>query len=547
MTDRNLAASLRRQAESIGSRVAIRFKRDGHYQSLTWAEYRDDVLACAAALAENGIRPGDRVGLLGENRVEWILADMGVLTAGAVAVTPHSSLSAKQVAFQLRDAGARWLFVSTAAQLEKANQVCPELPELKGVVAFDAPSGSAAWAEFLSNGRAALPRVAPELARREAALGGDDLATIMYTSGTTGDPKGVMLTHWNILSNVRACLEAEPMRPDDVSLCWLPLSHIYARTIDHYERLVAGAELALAESAETVVANLAEVRPTQFSSVPRFYEKLLAAVASPDPAVTAAKLRAVFGPRIRCLGAGGAPLPAAVEQTLRAAGLPVYPGYGLTETSPVLTFNTSARDRAFTVGPALPGVEIKIAPDGEVLARGPCVMKGYWNNPTATDEAIRDGWFHTGDLGSLDADGFLKITGRKKELLVLSNGKKVVPTQIEGLLVADDCIDQAAVYGEGRHYLTALLVPHWENVRKAIGNPGASEDDLARHPAVVELLRTRVETCLKDVAGYERVKKFVVLPRPFTVAADELTVSLKMRREVIFAHHRAALEALYRE
>jgi long-chain acyl-CoA synthetase len=178
-------------------------------------------------------------------------------------------------------------------------------------------------------------------------------------------------------------------------------------------------------------------------------------------------------------------------------------------------------------------------------------MKGYWNNPAATAEAIRDGWFHTGDLGSLDADGFLKITGRKKELLVLSNGKKVVPTQIEGLLVADDCIDQAAVYGEGRNFLTALLVPHWENLRKALaahdGVAGATEEDLARHPAVLELLRKRVDACLKDVAGYEQVKKFVVLPRPFTVAADELTVSLKMRREVIFAHHRAALDALYRE
>jgi long-chain acyl-CoA synthetase len=341
------------------------------------------------------------------------------------------------------------------------------------------------------------------------------------------------------------------VKPDDLNLCWLPLSHIYARTIDHYHRLVAGLELALAESAETVVANLAEIKPTQFSSVPRFYEKLLAAVASPDPAVTAAKLRAVFGPRIRSLGAGGAPLPAAIEQTLRAAGLPVFPGYGLTETSPVLTFNTSARDRAFTVGPALPGVEIKIAPDGEILARGPCVMKGYWNNPTATAEAIRDGWFHTGDLGSLDADGFLKITGRKKELLVLSNGKKVVPTQIEGFLVADDCIDQAAVYGEGRNFLTALVVPDWAAVRKALaardGIAGASEDDLARHSAVLELLRTRVDAALKDVAGYEHVKKFVVLPRPFTVAAEELTVSLKMRREVIFAKHRAALEALYRE
>ena len=548
MPDRNLAASLRRQAETIGPRPAIRFKRDGRYQVLTWAQYRDDALACAAALAAHGVEPGDRVGLLAENRVEWLVADVGILTAGAVAVTPHASLSAKQVAFQMRDAGAKWLFVSTAAQLEKVNHASAEMPDVKGVVVFDAAAGGAAsWDEFLARGRAELPGRAAELARREAATGPDDMATVMYTSGTTGEPKGVMLTHGNILSNVLACLEGEPVFADDVNLCWLPLSHIYARTIDHYERLVAGAELALAESAETVVANLAEVRPTQFSSVPRFYEKLLAAVASPDPAVTAAKLRAVFGPRARCLGAGGAPLPAAVERALRDAGLPVFPGYGLTETSPVLTFNLSTRDRPFTVGAAVPGVEIRIAADGEVLARGPCVMKGYWNNPAATADAIRDGWFHTGDLGALDADGFLTITGRKKELLVLSNGKKVVPTQIEGLLVADDCIDQAAVYGEGRNYLTALVVPHWENVRRALGGRDEGEDALAADPAVRDLLRARIDARLADVAGYEQVRKFAVLPRPFTVAAEELTVSLKMRREVIFVHHRAALEALYAE
>jgi long-chain acyl-CoA synthetase len=554
MPDRNLAESLRRQAESIGPRVAVRFKRDGRYQNLTWAQYRDDVLACAAALVEQGIQPGERVGVLGENRVEWLVADMGILTAGAVTVSPHSSLSARQVQFQMRDAGVRWLFVSTAPQLEKVRQIRAELPDLKGIVVFDAlPTAGDAlnWSEFLNIGRRALPRLAAELARREAALRPDDLAAIMYTSGTTGDPKGVMLTHGNILSNVRACLEAEPVQPDDVTLCWLPLSHIYARTVDHYDRLVAGLVLCLAESAETVVANIAEIQPTRFSSVPRFYEKVLAMIASPDPAVTAAKLRAVFGPRIRYLGAGGAPLPAAVEQTLRAAGLSVYPGYGLTESSPVLTFNLSTRERPHTVGVALPGVEIRIAADGEVLARGPNIMKGYWNNPAATADAIRDGWLHTGDLGSLDADGFLRITGRKKELLVLSNGKKVVPTQIEGLLVADDCIDQAVVYGEGRSYLTALLVPHWENLRKALGTHdgivGASEDSLARHPAVLELLRKRVDACLKDVAGYEQVKKFAVLPRPFTVATDELTVSLKMRREVIFAKYRAELDALYRE
>jgi long-chain acyl-CoA synthetase len=430
------------------------------------------------------------------------------------------------------------------------------LPDLEGVVVFEASAAgadAASWDDFLGRGRQALGRLAAELAAREAALRPEDLATIMYTSGTTGDPKGVMLTHGNILSNAAACLEAEPMRPDDVNLAWLPLSHIYGRTVDFYERLVGGATMALAESPETVVANLAETQPTHLSCVPRFYEKLLAAVGSPDPAVTAAKLRAVFGPRMRFLGSGGAPLPAAIEKTLRDAGLPILPGYGLTESSPVITFNLTTRNRPYTVGVALPGVEVKIAPDGEVLSRGPHIMPGYWNNPEATAEAVRDGWLHTGDIGSLDADGFLTITGRKKELLVLSNGKKVVPPHIEGLLVADDCIDQAVVCGEGKHYLTALLVPHWDNLRRAVADGGLStagcdsEDDLCRHPAVLKILQKRVVLCLADVAGYEQVKKFVVLPRPFTVAADELTVSLKLRRNVVLAKYQAELESLYRE
>jgi long-chain acyl-CoA synthetase len=555
-TFRNLAEVHRRNAERLGPQVAVRFKRDGRYQDLTWSDYRADALACAAALAEAGVQPGDRVGLLGENRVEWLLADLGILTAGAVTVSPHASLSARQVHFQMRDAGVRWLFVSTAAQLDKVRQVRHELPALEGVVVFDASaadSDAASWDDFLGRGRHALARLAPELADREAALRPEDLATIMYTSGTTGDPKGVMLTHGNILSNAAACLESEPLRPGDVNLAWLPLSHIYGRTVDFYERLVGGATIALAESPETVVANLAEVQPTHLSCVPRFYEKLLAAIGSPDPAVTAAKLRAVFGPRMRFLGSGGAPLPAAIEKTLLDAGLPILPGYGLTESSPVITFNLTTRNRPYTVGVALPGVEVKIAPDGEVLSRGPHIMPGYWNNPEATAEAVRDGWLYTGDLGSLDADGFLTITGRKKELMVLSNGKKVVPPHIEGLLVADECIDQAVVCGEGRHYLTALLVPHWDNLRRAVADGGLStagcdsEDDLCKHPAVREVLRKRVDRRLADVAGYEQVKKFVVLPRPFTVAADELTVSLKLRRNVVLAKYQAELESLYRE
>src|SRR5262245_17888325 len=388
---RNIPEVHRRQAEQLGPQVAVRYKRGGAWTDLTWADYRADVLACAAALVEAGVRPGDRVGLLGENRVEWMVADLGILAAGAVTVSPHAALAARQIHFQMHDAGARWLFVSSIAQCDKARQIRNELPALEGVVAFDstaAGAGVESWADFLARGRQALARHAAELARREAALGPADLATIMYTSGTTGNPKGVMLTHRNILSNVAQCMAAEPTQPDDVALCWLPLSHIYARTCDFYQRIFSGTVICLSESVDTVVPDIAEIKPTHISCVPRFYEKLLTAVGSPDPAVTGARLRHVFGPKLRFLGARGAPLPWPIERTLRAAGLPVFPGYRPTEIAAVVTFNRSTASKPGTAGKVLPGVEIKIAEDGGILARGPNIMPGYWNNPEATAETV---------------------------------------------------------------------------------------------------------------------------------------------------------------
>jgi long-chain acyl-CoA synthetase len=554
MKYRNLAELHRRQAELYGPRSAVRFNRHGLYHDLTWDAYRADALAGAAALADAGVGPGDRVGVLAENRAEWLVADLAILAAAAVNVPPHAPLTARQVQFQLADAGVRWLIVSGRTQLDKYLQVRGELPEVRGVVMMDgaAPErGVASWAAFLQRGRRALPRLADELRRREERLGLDDLATIMYTSGTTGNPKGVMLTHGNLLSNTLACLEAMPHSPDDVVLSWLPYSHIYGRTIDHYGCLASGTLLALAENPETLVQHLDGVRPTHFASVPRFYEKALAALRTADAAETGRRLRALFGPRFQWASSGGAPLPPPVAEAYAAAGVLVLQGYGLTETSPVVSFNSPDCYKLDTVGRPLHGVEVKVAPDGEVLTRGPHVMKGYWNNPAATAEAIRDGWFHTGDLGALDADGFLRITGRKKELLVLSNGKKVAPTQIEGLLAGDPCIEQAVVCGEGRSFLCALLVPAWDKVRLALRDEGVSLDgaaaDLARRTEVYTLLERRVRAALTDVSAAEQVRKFVIVPEPFSVAADEMTVSLKLRRDVVLSKYARELEGLYND
>jgi long-chain acyl-CoA synthetase len=552
MSDRHLAALFRRQAERLGPRPALRRKRHGLFYDLSWEDYHAQARAAAAALADVGVALGDRVGLLAENRVEWLVADLAILTAGAVTVPPHAPLTAGQIHFQLADAGVSWLFVSSREQLAKVRQVRDLLPQLRGVIVFDQGAGdelALSWAGFLQRGRRALPRLAAELARREAAFGPDDLATIIYTSGTTGNPKGVMLTHGNLLSNACACVEAAPHGPDDLLLSWLPLSHIYARTVDHYVGLVAGITLCLSESAETVVQDLADVRPTHLSCVPRFYEKLIAAVAGPDAATTGRRLRAVFGPRIDWLGSGGAPLPPAVAAAYKEAGLLVLQGYGLTESSPVISFNRKDRYKLETVGQPLPGVEVAIAADGEVLTRGPHVMRGYWKDPAATAEALRGGWLHTGDLGQLDADGFLTITGRKKDLLVLSNGKKVVPAHLEGLLLADPCIDQAVICGEGRHYLTALIVPHYNNLRTALGAaaPAADPEVLAQDLAVRGFLRQRIDIALAGVSNWEQVRKFLVLSEPFSVAGGDLTVSLKVRRNVVLAKHGSALEALYQE
>jgi long-chain acyl-CoA synthetase len=554
MTYRNLVEMHRLQAERLGPRPALRFKRYGLYHDLTWKDYRTEALAAAAALVCAGVEPGDRIGLLAENRVEWLIADMAILTAAAINVPPHAPLTARQIRFQLHDAGVRWLIVSTRAQLDKIRPIRSELPDLRGIVLMDgaAPEDEAvSWRGFVQHGRQMLPRLAEELRRREERLGPDDLATIMYTSGTTGKPKGVMLTHGNLLSNSLAALEVMSHGPDDLVLTWLPFTHIYARTVDHYICMASGTPVALAESADALIQNLEDVRPTQFASVPRFYEKVLTSVSSADARETSRRLRRIFGPRIDWMSSGGAPLPPSIARAYADAGLLVLQGYGLTETSPIISFNRKDCYKLDTVGRPLPGVEVRIAADGEVLTRGLNVMKGYWNDAAATAEAIRDGWLYTGDLGELDADGFLRITGRKKDLLVLSNGKKVAPSLVEGLLLADPCIDQAVVCGEGRNYLCALLVPAWDHVRRELDPdgtvlPGPSAD-LARLPAVRRFLEQRVRAALAEVSNAEQVKKFLILAEPFSVAADELTVSMKVRRNVIVTRYARQIEELYRE
>lgn len=549
MMHQNLVELHRTQSELFGPRVALRFKRDGLYRDLTWTEYREHALACASALLDQGVQPGDRVAVFSENRYEWLIADLGILTAGAVNVTPHAPLTAAQVEYELADSDSTWIFVSDQAQRDKIEQIKTRLPLLRGMVTFDpeASGGDAiSWRAFLQTGREQLPRNLDELRQREDSLRPNSLATLMYTSGTTGQPKGVMLTHGNLLSNALSVEKVFPTKPTDVILSWLPYSHIYARTVDHYCSIATAPALCLADSVDTLVQNLAETHPTRIASVPRFYEKVLSLVLDENPEVTGARLRYIFGPRIVFLSSGGAPLPPAVAKAFHSAGLLLLQGYGLTETSPVISFNQPDDFKIETVGKAIPDVEVRIAEDGELLTRGPHVMAGYWKKPKETAEAIRDGWFYTGDLASIDDEGFISITGRKKELMVLSNGKKVVPPYLEGLILADECIDQIVVCGEGRNYLTALVVPSWERVKEVMGAT-RDEEALCRCPDVYKLLSSRIDTALTNVANWEQVKKIAILPKPFSVESEELTVSLKLRRNVIHANYSEVLEGLYRE
>jgi long-chain acyl-CoA synthetase len=543
----------RATAERLGPRVALRSKRDGLYRDLSWADYRRRADRAAAGLIARGIQMGDRVAILAENSVDWLTADIAILAIGAVDVPIHAPSAPSQVEYQLRHSGARAVVVSGQAQAAKVFAVRESLPDLQLIVSFaplatDAPIEQVSWEGLIHSGWRQGDFGAGLIGKREEALSRDDLATIIYTSGTTGNPKGVMLTHGNLLSNAEETNQNNPLLPDDLLLSWLPYSHIYARTVDHYLSVLAGVTICLGESPETLVLNLAETQPTWITAVPRFYEKVWSSVEALPPTARDATLRKIFGPRIRQLTSGGAPLPKHLAEGFNAAGLPLYEGYGLTESSPVISFNSAGRYKAGTVGPALPGVEVKIADDGEILTRGPHVMKGYWKDEDATRAAIVDGWLHTGDVGNLDSDGFLTITDRKKDLIVTSGGKNIAPSELERMLVQDALIDQSVVFGDRRPFVSALIVPNFDRLSAALGpehGPLKIEDNLIVDEAAIALVKKHVDQLMQAVSQPERVRAFLLLARPFQIESDELTTTMKVRRRHVLAKYGDQLEALY--
>jgi long-chain acyl-CoA synthetase len=575
--------------------VAFRYHKDGEWLDISHRKALEEIRRGAAALKAMGLERGDRAAILSENRPEWAMADYACLTAGVVDVPVYATLTPKQIAYILEDSGARLVFLSDAEQLEKILAVRDELEALTQVVVFDAPaslpSGVMSWGDFIRKGEEGL--LSPEEFRTEAERASpDDTATILYTSGTTGSPKGVMLSHNNLHSNVRASTQALPVDESDLTLSFLPLSHVFQRMVD-YLLFNQGCTIAYARSLETVPEDLRAVSPTIVVSVPRLYEKVYAKVTQatgvkgkiatwarkvgnrwaderlagrrPGP-ITAAqyavakslvfkKLKAGVGGRLRYFVSGGAPLSPEINRFFFSAGIMILEGYGLTETSPVTNVNTPVdfpnNFRIGTVGKPVPGTEVRIAEDGEILVRGPQVMKGYYNRPEDTKEAIdEDGWFHTGDVGEIDEDGFLRITDRKKDLIVTAGGKNVAPQPIENILKKNRYIDQPVLVGDRRKFITLLLVPDLETLEGWAKEQGISVGDrseLLSAPGVQKLLEDEVTRELKDLARFEMPKKLVLLSEPFTIEDGTLTPTQKVKRRVVEKRYQDVIDHVYDE
>ena len=579
-----LTSMLTHAIQHYGDKPALAFKpKGGTYQDISYTALGESVAAFQNGLSSLGVEKGERVAILSENRPEWAIADFGILAAGAITVPMFSTLTAPQVGYILKDSGAKIICVSTEKQLEKV----ADIPTLEQIILFDSTEGE------LPPGVISFDSVcsAVDGERNRDGEGSptdeEDIATIIYTSGTTGEPKGVMLTHANFISNVEACKSLVDVGTEDVLLSFLPLSHVFERLGGHYVPLFSGAKIAYAESVLTVAANMQEIAPTLMLSVPRLYEtmheRILRAVrtgsslkqkifhwgvgvgsacsaaiqqgkkpsallqlqAGIADKLVFAKLKAATGGRLRFFISGGAALPQSIAEFFHAAGILILEGYGLTETSPVISMNHPAKWQFGTVGTPVPGVEVRIAEDGEILTRGPHVMKGYFNNPAATDEVIdADGWFHTGDIGVIDADGFVKITDRKKNIIVLSNGKNVAPQPIESELARSPFINQILVLGSEQKNLAALIVPHFDALKEWGGENGVVIDNLQARE-VQQLFQSELRERLADFADFEQVRRFALLEEDFTPENDEVTPTLKLKRNVIIKRYADVIEGLY--
>lgn len=572
----------------------LNYKRDGRWRAISTAEMIERARNLALGLHALGVRRTDRVALLSENCPEWTLTDAASLYAGAIDVPIYPTLSPQHVAYILNDSGARMLFIQNREKFERVRDAIRDCPQLEHVVFFDTQgaqeAGALTLAEIEERGRklrAEQPRLSDELAEGAKP---DDLATIIYTSGTTGEPKGVMLTHANLTTNLIDSSGHLSFSEKDTVLSVLPFSHVFER-LGMYMYLFHGMSVFYAESMDKIGDNMREVRPTIMLCVPRLFEKIYARIK--DKAAEGGKIRTgilmwavsvgktfvqhtldhqrippllafkyklaqrlVFskwreavGGRIRLFVSGGAALPDEIGYVFASAGLPIVQGYGLTETSPVICAGTLEENRIGTVGRPIRNVEVRVAPDGEIEARGPNIMRGYYNKPEATAAVFtEDGWFRTGDIGTLDAQGFLRITDRKKELFKTSGGKYIAPQPIEQRIKGSRFVSQVVLIGDGRKFPAALIVPDWEQLRAYAQLKGlniSTPAEFCKHPRILDLFQRQVDSLSQDLAQYERVKRIALLEGELTIEGGEMTPTLKIKRRVINEKYRDVIDRLY--
>jgi len=572
----------------------MKYKKDGQWLDLSLPDFESRVRHLSTALRHLGVKQGDRVGILSENRPEWTISDFAILAAGAVSVPVYPTLLPWQIEQIINDSGCVVVLTSNAEQLGKMTTIAGHCPSVRHLVVFDAPAELPKMTQSLASVyEFGALRIKDEPGRFDELLNAPtpgDLATLVYTSGTTGIPKGAMLTHGNIASNIAATIDRVDIRSGDLALSILPLSHILERTAD-FAFLAGGGTIAYAESVVKVPENLIEVKPDIFAAVPRLFEKMQARimenVALAPPArqkifhwalsigkkrleyrieqrtmppllalqsviadrLVFKKIMARLGGRVRWVLSGGAPLSAELAAFFIGAGLEILEGYGLTETSPVIAINTIQHRRLGTVGQPIQGVEVKIAEDGEILSRGPNIMKGYFNNPDATAQAIdSEGWFHTGDIGLLDADNFLKITDRKKDLIINAYGKNVAPQPLEGLLKTSPYVGTPVLIGDRRKYLSALIVPNFEMLEreaKAAGVQTTSPEELVAHPLVISMVQKEIDRFNQNLDRQEKIRKFTLLPRDFSIETGEMTPSMKVKRKAVDEKYKPLIDAMY--
>jgi long-chain acyl-CoA synthetase len=573
----------------------MKYKSGDRWVDVTVPEFRDTVRWLATALHEMGVKPDDRVGILSEIRPEWSMSDFAFLTASAFTVPVYPTLLGWQIEYILNDAGTVSVICSNQEQLDKVLEIRSHVPCLNYVIVCDPPAtlpeGVLTFKDVVERGRKFEEKNGREwFDQSRKSRKPDDLATLVYTSGTTGNPKGAMLTHGNITSNTVTVREFVPFQAGDVALSILPLSHILERMVDFLYYYKGGC-VAYAENINKVADNLGEVKPHFFGAVPRLFEKMRARVldnvAVAPPArqkifywalkvaeerlpyivdrkplpfglkiksaiadkLVFSKIIARLGGRVKYVVSGGAPLSADLAAFFIGAGVEILEGYGLTETSPVIAVNRPDKRRIGTVGPIIPGVEVKIAEDGEILTRGPHVMKGYWNNPEATAAAIdSEGWFHTGDIGEIDKDGFLKITDRKKDIIINAYGKNIAPQPIEALLKSSPYVGTPVLIGDRRKYLSALIVPNFEKLEReaaTLGVTATSHEALVADDRVKALIQAELDRFNKNLDRQEKIRRFALLPRDFTIDDDEITPSLKVKRKNIDKKYKNVIDQMY--